>query len=222
MHGGTCIEEFNSATNHYTPSCLCTPGWMGEICSHKCASKPTDLMFLLDSSSSEGDANFHKQVAFVSNVADSLEVAPDKIQIGLATFSTMVSTVIPLNMYNNNADLRAAIGKTPYIPGMTNTGQALQYARTDMMSPTQGRRLEARAVLVLLTDGRSLRPADTAAQAQALKNTGALVIAVGIGRDVDASELNAIASGPDNVYNTTFGLLNTIQQAIVTKTTICH
>jgi len=158
----------------------------------------------------------------VGNVVKSLEVGPDKIQIALAEFSTGVNPQIQLNDFHNNVDEALAIGNTTYLPGFTMTALALKYAREVMLDPSNGRRLDAQAVVVVLTDGQSTLPADTVIQAQMLKNTGALVVAVGIGKDVDQTELAAIASGPEHTSTvTSFDLLNTIQQDIVVVTTTC-
>jgi len=203
-------------------TCLCAPGWHGEICSDACTPKPTDLIFLLDASTSEGQANFNKEVEFVGNVVQSLEVGTDKIQIAMAEFSTHVKSLIKLNDFHNNVDEAIAIKNTTYYPGFTMTSEALKFAREEMLDPSNGRRLDAQAVVVVLTDGKSTIPAATVIQAQMLKDTGVLVVAVGIGKDVDQTELAAIASGPEHMSTvTSFDLLNTIQQDIVVTTTTC-
>ena len=70
-----------------------------------------------------------------------------------------------------------------------------------MMSTLHGRRLGAQPVVIVLTDGQSTRPTQTIAEAEALRRTGAVVIAIGIGSGVKESELDAIASDPAHKFN---------------------
>ena len=53
-----------------------------------CGDKPADIVFVLDSSASEGAANFRKQIDFVSNLTFQLNVGNDKAQV-----TTMVMVV---------------------------------------------------------------------------------------------------------------------------------
>ena len=46
-----------------------------------CGDKPADIVFVLDSSASEGAANFRKQIDFVSNLTFQLNVGNDKAQV---------------------------------------------------------------------------------------------------------------------------------------------
>jgi uncharacterized protein YegL len=63
------------------------------------------------------------------------------------------------------------------------------------------RRRDARRVILLLTDGRSTTPAfDAIAQADQAKAGGIEIFAVGLGGEVDAPMLAAIASSPTHYY----------------------
>jgi len=50
-----------------------------------CANKPTDIVFLLDSSASEGRTNFQKQLIFVRDFLYQFQIGPDAVQV-LAEF----------------------------------------------------------------------------------------------------------------------------------------
>lgn len=56
-------------------------------------------------------------------------------------------------------------------------------------------RIGAAKVVVLLTDGHNNKGPDPKIEALKLKNTGAVIIVVGIGSSVSLSELQAIATG---------------------------
>jgi len=85
-----------------------------------------DIVFALDTSSSEGSANFQKQLDFMSSFVNDFPVAPDKVQFGLVTFSTTAQTEFDLNQYSNKQSLMNAIQRITYRPGNTATGEALE------------------------------------------------------------------------------------------------
>ena len=56
-------------------------------------------MFILDSSSSEGSDNFHKQLDFVTNFARQFDIGPSSVQIGLITFASTAHNEFYLKAY---------------------------------------------------------------------------------------------------------------------------
>lgn len=54
-------------------------------------------MFVLDASSSEGSANFHKQVDFMTNFVNSFDVGPSSVQFALIVFGSSARTEFYLN-----------------------------------------------------------------------------------------------------------------------------
>ena len=76
-----------------------------------CGSNPADIVFLLDSSGSVGSANFQKQLDFVSRFAQSFDIGPRNVQIGVVTFATTPHNEFNLNTYTVKHDLVTAINK---------------------------------------------------------------------------------------------------------------
>ncbi|RUS71914.1 hypothetical protein EGW08_020327, partial [Elysia chlorotica] len=184
-----------------------------------CGVEPADVVFVLDSSSSEGSANFRKQLYFAGNVTQQLAVAPDKVQVAMVTFSSTVYNVFYLNTYDNKYDVLDAIARTRYIAGSTHTDEALAFVRMTTLSTLRGRRLNANPVVIVLTDGQSSLPQETKLAAQQLQGTGATVIAVGIGSNTDDDELSAIATDDAHKFNVnSFDFLFSIQDQIVKET----
>ncbi|XP_046370521.2 collagen alpha-4(VI) chain-like isoform X2 [Haliotis rufescens] len=184
-----------------------------------CKSDPVDIVFLLDSSSSEGSINFKKQLEFVSNFVDGFDIGPDSVQIGVVTFSTAVTNRYFLNDYNSKAALKAAITSIPYTGGNTVTGDGLEFIRTNSLSAAHGARADARQVVIVMTDGQSQLPAYTKEQAKLLHDKGVKVIAVGIGNGIVSTELNNIASDKQHVFMVTgFDALHTIETELQLKT----
>lgn len=79
-----------------------------------CTSGPTDLVFVLDESTSIGDANFSLVLKFVRNVIEDLTIGPTGFQIGCLTFSSNVIEQFKLNKYQSKTDLMEAIRTIRY------------------------------------------------------------------------------------------------------------
>ena len=52
-----------------------------------CNNAPADIVFVLDSSSSEGLSNFQKQVDFVRDFANQFQIGPQSVQVWYSLFS---------------------------------------------------------------------------------------------------------------------------------------
>ena len=75
-------------------------------------------------------------------------------------------------------------------------------------------------ILIVMTDGRSTNKQQTLAAAAELHKTNINVFAIGVGGNLDHSELEAIASKPQNVFTVTnFDALDNIQASL--KRTAC-
>lgn len=53
---------------------------------------------------------------------------------------------------------------------------------------------------IVVTDGRSSNPTQTAAEAKKARDAGITVLAIGVGSGVSKPELNAIATDPDSTH----------------------
>ena len=90
-----------------------------------CAAK-ADILFILDSSGSIGQANYDKMMTFVKDVVSKFDVGPNKIRVGAEIFSDRTYIQFNLNKYNTQANVLKAFDHIPYKRGTTNTGQALK------------------------------------------------------------------------------------------------
>jgi hypothetical protein len=52
----------------------------------ECGSQPADIVFVLDSSASEGSSNFQKQVDFVRDFAYQFAIGPQDVQVLILKF----------------------------------------------------------------------------------------------------------------------------------------
>ena len=97
--------------------------------------------------------------------------------------------------YFNYTDYVADVFRTrDYRSGSTDTAGALMRVRTEDLEKTRGQR----TFIMVFTDGRSSNAASTVEQAQLLKPLVDEVFAFGIGDRISESELESIASEPEN------------------------
>lgn len=150
----------------------------------------------------------------------SFDIGPNKTRIGALLFSNDVHTQFTLDTYSDKDTLISAIQKMPYIGGGTNTNVALKFLREDILSSAK-RRSGVPAVAIILTDGMSYRSDVTAMQAQLARDSGIQIFVIGIGNQVDTTELNAIASDPDKQFVFSvdnFEALDQIKEDLAIKT----
>ncbi|XP_063427267.1 collagen alpha-1(XII) chain-like [Mytilus trossulus] len=179
----------------------------------KCHDK-IDLAFMIDASGSVGSANFRKMKSFVSNSVSHFTIGPNDAQVGVITFSSQPHFQFALNKHTDKSSLSNAIQNIPYQSGGTNTDIALTYIEKNTFTSASGNRIDARDILVIITDGKSAHPPKTAFEANRLKQRNVEIIVVGIGH-ADKAELNKMASDPAYVlYATDFDSLSHIYDAI--------
>ncbi|XP_059150381.1 matrilin-2-like isoform X2 [Physella acuta] len=160
-----------------------------------------DIVFVLDSSSSIGKSNYQLQLDFTSRLVSQFNVSEDATQFGALIFGTSVQELFDLNTFSDQQSIQQAILAAPYMGSQTWTNLALEHVITDgMFSTTSCDRPQAVKTVVLLTNGISNDPKKTEQAAQALKDQGINIIAVGIGSGASSTELNKIASSPSDVY----------------------
>lgn len=185
-----------------------------------CGQKPADIVFLLDASESELAEGFAKEIQFVYNFARKFHIGPQNVQFSSVTFSSNVRNDFFLNTYSNRHDVLNAIQKISYMQGGTNTSFGLKFVRDNSFKPQNGARTNATKIVIVITDGQSADSAATKHEAQLLHHQGVLVYAVGVGSDVDSSELKAISSNGTPILVTDFSLLHDIQASL--ETAACH
>jgi hypothetical protein len=79
-----------------------------------CGSAPADILFLLDSSRSEGQSNFEAQKEFVSKFVSVLDIGPNDAQVSVSSISTLAYSFFTLNTYYNKYSLLNAIARVSY------------------------------------------------------------------------------------------------------------
>ena len=160
------------------------------------------MVFVLDESRSVTSGNFDKMKYAVKNFIRYADIDGGKVRVGINVFGTASEIAFNLNTYNNKNDIFAAIDSINYkgSDDTTNTRAALDSMRFNMFTVDRGDRPDAADIAIVITDGRS--SSDPIPSADAARNAGIHIIAIGIGDDVDSDELEGIANKPseDNVF----------------------
>lgn len=188
-----------------------------------CKGRPTDIVFILDSSSSIWGEHFQKQLDFVTYMIDRLQIGPnaDQIRIGVETFSDFAKIYLNLNNFLNKAVLKTAINEIPQTLGNTSIWHALRVMRTQMFRYNRGARPNVRHVAILLTDGTSQNEFATQQEAKASRQANIEIFVIGIGHHISIMELEGISSRPHSKYlflTPNYKSLDLIRKDVINKT----
>ncbi|XP_062590013.1 uncharacterized protein LOC134251619 isoform X2 [Saccostrea cucullata] len=186
---------------------------------------PADIMILLDGSDSIQDRDWIKMKEFVKLLIDNFDIARDAIHLGMVVYSSRIGDHIGLNSFKDKNMLKLLAGALNHPKASTNTAKGIEYVREKFkMDGREG----VPKIAIVITDGSSDNPRATKLQANAAKNEGIKVLAVGVGGHMFKDELRNIASRPSKMFTSpTFGTLitlvteirNMVCQVITTTTT---
>ncbi|KAI9532422.1 hypothetical protein NQZ68_031945 [Dissostichus eleginoides] len=168
----------------------------GEQTSTECAkASVADMVFLVDGSSSIGLSNFQEVRQFLRSVVTGLDIAPNKVRIGLAQYSDETYQEFLLKDHMDKTSLLEAVDTFQYRTGGTETGKAIDFLRTQYFTEEAGRRAGKRVpqIAVVITDGDSTD--DVIAPAQRLRQQGVIVFGIGVG-EANLQQLESIANRP--------------------------
>ncbi|GFR96142.1 collagen alpha-5(VI) chain, partial [Elysia marginata] len=182
-----------------------------------CGLQPADILFIVDASGSVTAPNFQKTLTFIENMTKGLVIGPNDTQIGMVTFDTKPYLQFHLNRFTTKQQIINKVQSTQYTKGGTNTDTALKYATDTSFTPANGMRPNAAHIAIVITDGQSQNAGATAAEAKRLQDKGITVFSIGVGGGAKQSELNAIATDPDNSHVfvvTDFDSLNQIKGSL--------
>ena len=179
-----------------------------------------DIVFLLDSSGSVGSSNFQKQKDFIVRFAQSFDIGPNKVQIGVETFSSTPHHEFNMNTYHDTTSLVDAIHRIGYHSGGTRTDLALKYVEFHSFNAATGDRLGVRNILIVMTDGLSNAPSLTYQESVKLHQRNVKIFAIGIGSGPSRTELGYIASDSHHVFSVNdFNALSTLLTEL--KNAVC-
>merc|ERR1712130_533338 len=180
-----------------------------------------DLIFLADESGSVGDAEFVLMQRFIADIIDDSKIGKDETRAAVRTFEDASHLRFSLKDYNQDLVTKALTMKRN--SGGTETAQALRDVMNYDYVESAGMRLASKKMLVVLTDGRSNNKAATIAAASEIHNDvrNVQVIAIGVGGGADRTELEAIATSDEMVFELDdFNVFDDVKDLI--SSTVCN
>uniref|UniRef100_A0A4W4GL21 Matrilin-1 n=1 Tax=Electrophorus electricus TaxID=8005 RepID=A0A4W4GL21_ELEEL len=160
-----------------------------------CNTKPTDVVFIIDSSRSVRPSEFEQVKVFLNKVIEGLDVGPDATRVGVVNYASRVKNEVSLKSHKAKAGLIKAVSKIEPLSSGTMTGLAIQFAMNVAFSDAEGARKspDISKVAIIVTDGR---PQDNVRDiAVRARESGIEIFAIGVGR-VDMNTLKQMASEP--------------------------
>lgn len=97
----------------------------------------------------------------------------------------------------------------------TNTSAALKFVRENSFLPKNGGRANATHIAIVITDGQSSNPSETAKEAAALHHVADKVFSIGVGTEIDQHELQTIGSNNHVFTVNNFDILHTIEKTLI-------
>ncbi|XP_043940673.1 cartilage matrix protein [Protopterus annectens] len=159
-----------------------------------CSSKPTDLVFIIDSSRSVRPAEFEQVKEFMSKVIESLNIGQNATRVGVVNYASSVKNELSLKTHKAKPALLQAVAKIDPLSTGTMTGLAIQFAVNRAFSLDEGARInnpQVNKVAIIVTDGR---PQDSVKEiASRARDAGIEIFAIGVGR-ADMNTLRQMAS----------------------------
>lgn len=163
-----------------------------------CRTAPNDLVFILDGSFSVGPDNFEIVKNWIINISSSFEIGTSFTQVGVVQYSDDPVLEILLEQHRSNEDLMEAMETILYRGGNTRTGKAITFG-VDNVFATSTRAVNAvTKVAIVLTDGRSQD--DVKESAEAARKKKIILFAIGVGQEIEDTELQTIANKPSSTY----------------------
>jgi len=158
--------------------------------------KTNDMIVVLDSSGSIGEANYEHCKDFVAQLAGGFNHHPESRE-ALTAYSTGVHPVLNLPHGLSREEVDKIIREDAYIGGSTNTAAAI--ANATLQFYYDGRSGVPQN-LVVVTDGVSDNLYETILASVRARNEGITTFAVGIGPLTSEVELVNIAGDPTRMY----------------------
>jgi len=175
-----------------------------------------DLVFLIDGSTSIRKPDFSKVLSFVNRLASRFTVSRSESHVGVAQFSTQADTEFTLLEHYSNTEVEKAVDDIRQRKGSTKLISGLTEVKENIFGKSPVRPNVPR-VLVVMTDGatgENLTPLSTE-----LQRSGINMFSVGIGDEVNNSQLEQMASEPksEHMFKTGFDQLQLAADVIARK-----
>lgn len=153
-----------------------------------------DILFLIDDSSSVSSSGFTYAKSVAAKLVDCLTIGPNDVRVGMMMFGSTVSTIFDFQLLNDKHQIKFKIAGAPFRGEIrTNMYLPLFYSLHKMNS-NPANRLD---IVIVLTDGKSY---SNVMHVSNTLHSVAYTFAMGIGTDLDTTNLQTIARNPIRDY----------------------
>ena len=160
-----------------------------------------DIGILFGASGKNARHTFDAEKSFVTKLLDQYTISPTQTLIGAVTYAKDASVAIPVGSATSKEGVKKAIARIRYPGDGANLRKALEVARDQLFSVTQGARRNVPKTLIVFVDKKSSSvPAELSSIVESLRTEEIKVIAVGIGDEVDPNELQILADNNDALF----------------------
>jgi len=191
---GSCGAE-QSAERFQTLPCSRTTCTKLPLAPKAKCTQEVDMTFVLDVSGSVTAVGTEKIKFFVKSVVDRMQIGTVAdvagATMGIVYYGSKASVASPLDA--KSEDILTSLAKVTWQKDSTNTAQALGVART--LFEERGR-ATAKQVVIVVTDGMPESAFLTGVEVGRLKDSGARLSFVGVGKSVSRNVLRRWASWP--------------------------
>ena len=159
---------------------------------------------MIDASRSIGGVQFPLIRDFTANLTSELFRSSPQSTAGVIFIQSYAEIWFNLQTYTNLSALLTAINQLPYRGGTPAISKALTLLLSTAQDEALGLRSDSSKLAIVISGGRSSNQSATSSAAAALHASNIFdIYAVGVG-GADLNELEAIASGPEFVFFTSF------------------
>lgn len=199
--GGGTLTQTRTCTNPPPSNCgkACIgPAVQTIACNEEeCPRCPMDLVFVLDSSDTVGEA-LKGAKDLVKGMVKGLKLGPDDSQVALVLFADEVRVEAPFSKNYGVKEFQDIVQSLQSIGSRTRIDKALLKTKEEFEEGRYG----AYKIAVVLTDGKQSQDHDSKSllsSSEPLRNSGVRVIAVGIGAEATKNKLRLITDSMEDV-----------------------
>jgi uncharacterized protein YegL len=173
-----------------------------------CTGLPIDLAFAVDASGSVSQGDYERALDFVMQIVGGLNtIHNNTAQISLVQYGSGIHTVFTDEQ--DSFRIQNILDNVGKDDGGTNTAAAIDDLKSRVLT-----RMGSRKVMLVITDGASNDYTATVRAASQAKNSGIMMIAIGVG-SANAHEINAIASSGKSHPHATYASLASLTKMLV-------
>ena len=160
-----------------------------------------DIGVLFGASGKNARNTFDAEKSFATKLLDQYNISPTQTLIGAVTYAKDASVTMPFGSATSKEGVKNAIARLRYPGDGANLRKALEVARDQLFSVTQGARRNVPKTLIVFVDKKSSSvPAELSSVVESLRTKRIKIIAVGIGDEVDPKELQILADDKDALF----------------------